>query len=148
MQPHQLVIAVGESLLDIGQADKAARIAGDRRGEILGQVAVDVVVLQHRSLDAGVVHLRDERLGAEVHVLQTRRQKLHVVILAADGPLEAAHAADAEVDVRRPPGFGRVGGVPQVAGFDDGVIAQAAHGLVAVGVYRPLLEEQVGLGVG
>jgi hypothetical protein len=148
VQSLYLFVSISKGFLDIGQADKTIWIACDRLGKILGEIAVDMVVLQHGGADAGVVHLCYKRLGGAVHILQTRRQELHVVVLVVNRPFKAAHAADAEVDVHRPARFRRVICAPQIARFDDGVVARAAHGLVAVRVHGALLEEQMAFGIG
>ena len=53
-------------------------------------------------VDAGIGHLREHQVRRSHHLLHADRHVLDVIVLAVDGELELAVAADAEIDARRP----------------------------------------------
>ena len=109
-QDLQLLVLVGIRLVDLREADEAARILLSRGSEILREISVDVVVLQDRGRDARVVHRGDDHLGRRREIRHVGRQKLHVGRLAGRLPFETAASPDAETaSWRGPPGTGRPG---------------------------------------
>jgi hypothetical protein len=102
LEGAELLVPEGERLVHLGQPDEAVRGAPHRLREVLGEIAVDVVVLEHGHPDPRVVHLDDHRLGRRREVVHVRGQELDVVALPAMLPLEAAEPTRPEADVPRP----------------------------------------------
>ena len=88
-QEVQLLVLVGVRLVDLSEPDEPARIRGAGSREVLGQVAVDVVVLQDRRRDAGVIHRGDDDLGRGRKVGHVGRQELHVGRLRRPCPIRS-----------------------------------------------------------
>ena len=127
LQPLQLRDPVRLPFPNLGQGQEAA---GERRhlpAEVFIQAAVDVIVLQHRHVDAQVVHVGDQHLRPARHVGEGGRIPLQVVVDAGDGAFELAVGPDAQVHVRHV-GDG-VAGRPQQGGVGARAVVAPAPAL-------------------
>ena len=143
LEGAELRVAEGEWLVHLRQADEPPWPAPCGLREVLGEMPVDVIVLEDGGPDPGVVHLDDHALGGRGEVVHVGRQELDVVALPVPLPLEAARPAHAEADVRRPSGLRGVIGLPERPLGHDGVVAESPVGLVAVDVHGSLLVHEV-----
>ena len=113
------------------QRQQPIREAADAVGQVPVQHAHDGIRVQHRPVDADVVHLRDEHLGRMRQVGEVRGQVLLGVLGAVQRPDEAAVAARAEPDIAqaRERAVGRIGQRGVVARRP---VAKPPHRLVVV----------------
>ncbi len=147
LEGAKLVVAEGERLVHLREPDEPSRPALRRVREILGQVAVDVVVLEHGGSDARVVHLhrpsrRTARTGRACAAAGTGRSSPRRSAPTRNGPTGRRGSA---TSVARPASEGS-SACQRGRSRHDRVVAEAPVGLVAVDVHGALLVHEMVVG--